>query len=76
MLLAWNMRRHARFGELFAWSGLAIAVALLVINLITFPEPPGDAGWIDLGPVIGLRYLAVTVRMAMSLRWVREMATP
>jgi hypothetical protein len=72
VLLAWNMRRHVRFGRVFAWSGLAIASALLVVNLLTFPEPPGDAGLVDLGPLIGLWYLAVTIKMVKSLHWVRE----
>jgi hypothetical protein len=72
VLLAWSMRRHVRFGWLFTWSGIAIASALLVLNLLVFPEPPADAGSVDLGPLIGLWYLAVTIRMAMSLTWVRE----
>jgi hypothetical protein len=37
-----------------------------------FPEPPADAGSVDLGPLIGLWYLVVRIRMAMSLSWVRE----
>jgi hypothetical protein len=74
-LLAWNMRHHPRFGHSFAWSGIAIASALLVLNLFAFPEPPGDAGSVDLGPLIGLWYLAVTVRMVTSLRWVHDEAT-
>lgn len=35
-----------------------------------FPEPPAEAGSIDLGPLIGAWYLIVTVRLAMSTRWV------
>jgi hypothetical protein len=75
VLLAWNMRHHPRFGPAFAWSGLAIATALLVLNLLAFPAPPGDAGSVDLGPLIGLWYLAVTIRMAGSLGWVRSRTT-
>jgi hypothetical protein len=69
VLLAWNMWHHPRFGRILAVSGIVIAVALAVANLIVFPEPPGDAGSVDLGPVIGLWYLIVTVRLAMSGRW-------
>jgi hypothetical protein len=68
-LLAWNMWNHPRFGRLLAVSGSVIAVALAIMNLAVFPEPPGQAGLIDLGPVIGLWYLVVTVRLAMSGRW-------
>ncbi len=66
---AWNMRDHPRFGWIFAGSGLVIAVALLALNLSAFPQNPGDAGLIDVGPLVGLWYLGVTVRMAQSLHW-------
>lgn len=69
ILLAWNMWRHPQFGRLLAVSGSLIAVALAIANLVVFPEPPAQAGSIDLGPIIGLWYLIVTVRLAMSGRW-------
>lgn len=69
VLLAWNMRHHPRFGRLLAISGSVIAVALIVLNLASFPEPPEHAASIDLGPFIGLWYMIVTVRLAMSGRW-------
>lgn len=68
LLLASNMWHHPRFGRVLAASGTVIAVALLVINLALFPEPPGHTA-VDLGPVIGLWYVIVTVRLAMSGRW-------
>lgn len=70
VLLAANMWHHPRFGRLLAVSGGAIAIALVVVNLTVFPEPPAEAGSIDLGPLIGAWYLIVTVRLAMSTRWV------
>jgi hypothetical protein len=69
VLLAWNMWHHPRFGRILAVAGMVIAVALVVANLFVFPEPPGNAGSVDLGPVIGLWYLIVTIRLAMSGRW-------
>jgi hypothetical protein len=71
VVLAWNMWHHPRFGRLLAVSGCVIAVALIVINLAVFPEPPRHTV-IDLGPVIGLWYLIVTIRLAMSVRWAAE----
>lgn len=68
VLLAWNMWQHPRFGRLLAISGGMIAIALLVINLAVFPEPPGHDA-IDLGPVMGLWYVIVTIRLAMSGHW-------
>jgi hypothetical protein len=69
ILLAANMWNHPRFGRPLAVSGCVIAVALAIANLAVFPEPPGQAGSIDLGPLIGLWYLIVTVRLAMSRGW-------
>jgi hypothetical protein len=70
------MLRHPRFGRVFAFSGLAIGVSLLVLNFYTFPMPPASAGLIDPGPVIGLWYLVVTIQMWRSLSWaMRRMPT-
>jgi hypothetical protein len=68
-MLAWNMGRHPRFGWAYAATGLLLAMALIGLNLAAFPENPGRAGLIDLGPFIGGWYLWVTLRMAWSLRW-------
>jgi len=70
LCLAWNMRRHPRFGWLFAAPGMVVAVALFALNIATFPVPPGEAGLVDLGPVIGLWYLFVAIRIVTSLGWV------
>lgn len=77
VLLAVNMWRHPRFGRVLAAAGIAIAVGLIVINLAMFPEPPGHAGVIDLGPFIGLWYVVVSVRLLTSGRWIaaREAAS-
>jgi hypothetical protein len=72
LLVAWNMRHHPRFGWIFAAPGMAIASALMVLNIHTFPTPPGEAGLVDLGPVVGLWYLVVAIHVLRSLRWVDE----
>jgi hypothetical protein len=51
-------------------------MALVPVNLAAFPEPPGQAGSIDLGPAIGLCCLIVSVRRAMSGRWAAAHAQP
>ena len=71
-MLAWNMRRHPRFGPAYAATGLLLAAALITLNLAAFPENPGRAGWIDVGPLVGGWYLWVTLRMASSLGWAQE----
>jgi hypothetical protein len=72
LCFALAMLRHPRLGQLFAFSGLAVAVALLALNFYSFPTPPGEAGLVDLGPAVGLWYLAVTIQMRRSLPWARE----
>ena len=71
-MLAWNMGEHPRFGWAYAATGLLLAVALVGLNLAAFPENPGRAGWIDVGPLVGGWYLWVTLRMATSLRWAQD----
>jgi hypothetical protein len=72
LLIAWNMRRHPRFGWIFSGSGLVIAAALYAFNIATFPTPPAEAGSVDLGPLIGLWFLAVTIQVFRSFGWADE----
>ena len=72
VLLAINMFKHPRLGKIFSITGIIIALALLVLNITTFPVPPAESGSIDLGPLAALWYLAVTIRIAMSFKWVDE----
>lgn len=71
-MLAWNMRQHPRFGGAYAATGLLLAAALIGLNLAAFPDNPGRASLIDVGPLVGLWYLWVTLRMAWSLRWAQQ----
>ncbi len=68
------MWRHPRFGRIFAFLGMAIAVGLLALHLYTFPTPPQNAGLVDLGPALGLWYLVVTIQMWRSLSWAQSHA--
>jgi hypothetical protein len=72
IMIAWAMRHHPRFGWGFSITGLIVAVPLAVLNLATAPTPPGSAGLVDLGPVIGLWFLATAIQTIRSFRWVDE----
>lgn len=72
LAFALAMRRHPRLGRPFAWPGLLVGALVLIFNLATFPTPPAEAGLLDVGPLVGLWYLAVTLRLWASLGWVRE----
>ncbi len=76
LLFAISAWSHPRLGRLFAVSGGLIAVALLALNLAAFPRPPGDAGAIDVGPLVGLWYLAVVIAMFRSIGWARMQVQP
>jgi hypothetical protein len=71
ILFAINMFRHPRFGRVIGASGIVIGVLLLCINLFTFPVPPADAGSVDLGPLVGMWYLVVTIILARSVKWLK-----
>ncbi|HEX9387237.1 MAG TPA: hypothetical protein VF918_13020 [Anaerolineales bacterium] len=66
LLFAISMLKDARFGRILGMAGILIAVALLILNLWTFPTPPAAKNLIDLGPLVGIWYLAVTI---MMIRW-------
>jgi len=72
MLLGLLMFRHPRFGTIWGTVALLVGGGLLVLNLATFPDPPGSAGSVDLGPLSGVLYLFVSIRVLMSLKWVDE----
>jgi hypothetical protein len=67
ILFGWAMLADPRFGRRFALPGIALAAALYVLNFATFPTPPASEGLVDLGPVVGLWYAAVSVQ-ALRLR--------
>lgn len=74
VLFAVNMWTHPRFGRVFAITGGSLAALLLILNMATFPEPPDQAGLVDLGPLVGLWYVAVAIRIGVSLKWVDRRA--
>ncbi len=62
---------HPRIGRIVGVAGVLIAVGLLALNFYTFPEPPAEVGLVDLGPLVGLWYLLVTILVFRSLAWAR-----
>ena len=69
LLFAISMLKDARFGLILGIAGILISVALLILNLWTFPTPPATRGLVDLGPLVGIWYLAVTI---MMIRWLMK----
>ena len=71
-LFAVCMLRHPRFGKLIGLTGILIAGVTLAFNVITFPDPPSESGLLDPGPFVGLWYLAVTIQIMRSLKWMED----
>ncbi len=71
LFFAWSMLGHPRFGWPFALPGFVVGFLVIVLNLYTFPIPPAEAGSFDVGPFVGLWYLAGTVQAWRSIGWAR-----
>lgn len=66
ILLALCMFGRRGLGAWLAVPGLLIGGLLLIFNIATFPIPPANAGLFDPGPLVGLWYLVVYVRLGVS----------
>ena len=60
--------QHPRFRPLVALTGTLAGLLLLLLNIATFPTPPAEAGWFDMGPFVGLWYLLLFARVLMVAR--------
>lgn len=72
LLFALSMFNHPKLGKIISISGLLISVALIILNAISFPVPPSNAGLFDLGPIVGLWYFIITLMIIFRLKWVDE----
>jgi hypothetical protein len=66
ILFALCMFGRRGLGAWLAIPGLLIGGLLLIFNIATFPNPPANAGLVDFGPLVGLWYLVVYVRLGVS----------
>jgi len=71
-LFAVSMFKHPKLGKIVSLIGIIISVIMIILNAVSFPVPPGDAGLIDLGPLVGIWYLVVTILIIFNLKWVDE----
>lgn len=62
-LIGVAMLKHRDFGRIWGGLGILASVALLYLNLDTYPRGPAYAGSVDLGPVLALWFMAVFVRI-------------
>ncbi len=69
ILLGVVLWRHPRFGMVMGGITMFAGSLLLVLNLWTFPRPPGESGLIDVGPFVGLWFVVLSVQMLFSVKW-------
>ncbi|MBD3180581.1 MAG: hypothetical protein GF417_13945 [Candidatus Latescibacteria bacterium] len=68
LFFAIAMFNHPKLGKLFSVTGIALSIVMIILNAMSFPEPPAGSGLFDLGPFIGLWYLAVTIRILTTYK--------
>ena len=54
IFLAIAITRHPKLGKWWSIPLAALAIALIVLNMLTFPYPPDTQGILDVGPLIGI----------------------
>ena len=58
------MSRRAGLGIAWGAASAVLGVALVALNVASFPWPPADSGLVDIGPLIGLFVMALGGRLA------------
>lgn len=72
ILFGCAMIADRRFGRWFGVAGIIVAIALYALNFASFPTPPASDGLVDLGPLVGLWYAAVSIQALRLRRALRE----
>ncbi len=68
VLFGFALLRHPRVGRVLGVLGILLGAVLLALNIGTFPAPPAEAGWIDVGPFVALWYVILLGRV-LWLAW-------
>lgn len=61
LLFGLNIAQNSSFNKILGWTGSLIALGLLILNLIAFPNTPAESGLFDLGPFLGLWSLVIFI---------------
>lgn len=71
ILFAISVYQHPKLGKIFSIAGILISLLMIISNVISFPIPPSEV-FIDFGPFIGLWYLAITIKITFSRKWIHQ----
>jgi hypothetical protein len=59
ILFSIGIMKHPAFGKIMGIIGLVFGSVWLVLNIYTFPIPPIDTGYMDVGPFVVFWYLVL-----------------
>ena len=65
ILVAVPMYSHSRLGRWWSIPSAVLGLLLILFNAYTFPWPPNTQGLIDVGPIIGLYIIALSIRLTI-----------
>ncbi len=63
------MWTHPKFGKIFSILSVLAVGPHFVMKIITFPEPPAEAGLFDAGPLVAIWFAIVLVQVGRNLGW-------
>lgn len=66
-LFGLNIAKHHIARKILGWITCIITTGLLMMNMITFPIPPEDAGLLDFGPLLGIWVLVIYIWFTVTL---------
>jgi len=64
ILWGFALRKRSGFGPGWGFPFMVLGGLLMILNVATFPWPPGSHGSFDLGPAAGIFMLALNIRLA------------
>jgi len=68
-IVMWN---HPKFGKSFSILAVIAAGFHFVMKIITFPEPPSEAGLFDAGPMVSIFFMIVVIQTMRHYKWMSE----
>lgn len=72
ILMATTSFNHPRTGRIIPVIGIITGLGMVVVNTISFPDPPEAMNLTAMGPAVTLWHLLMAVIMLVSTSWIQE----
>ena len=63
---------HPKTGKILALLGILFGLFILVVNFLSFPIEPKNAGMVGMGPLVPIWHILLTVIIALSGKWISD----